>query len=220
MNLPTITPQIAIQAFGQLFSTYRTDLVYFHNFKQFQASSKQPELRPTYLEARIGSFKGFLNEYRVARNVSEHRTDDLLFVTLEWVKAFPKNLVESVDEFAKVLAGTGIPSKENAIMTSLAAKVLYLADPLTVMPIDSLARKALGGCPNNYSEFRSRLLVFERENDEIISHYLEEQHSYLKMIEHGFDLKKKEARIIRRKRYTDKLLWTIGKRKGKEFLLL
>ena len=95
-----------IQALGNLLSTYHSDLTYIRDFHRH----KNEKLSATeYLKKSAGTFKSFIDEFRVARNVDKTKTDTLLGLTTEWIK---QKHFDNVDDFAEQLKDNGITKEK------------------------------------------------------------------------------------------------------------
>lgn len=194
-----------IQTLGNLLATYNSDLNYirnFHKYKKNEISTKD------YLLKSTGTFKSFINDFRVARNVEKAKTSTLLNLTSNWIKN--KNS-DNVDEFAEHLKMKGIT--HGKIMTSLASKILFLNNPWKILPLDNLAKKAVGLKNNNYSNYLPLTEIYiEKSNNEIYS-LLSSIDKHLKIIEKEFEQEIENIEVVRKNRFIDKLLWTEGRMK-------
>ena len=74
-----------------------------------------------FLKKSKGTFKSFIDEFRVARNVDKTKTHILLELTTEWIR---QKYSDNVDDFAEKLKDNGIT--HGKIMTSLASKIFIL----------------------------------------------------------------------------------------------
>jgi len=194
-----------IQALGNLLQYYHSDLTYIRDFQLYKRGKLDTGY---YLSESNGTFKSFINEYRVARNVEKAKTDSLLQITMQWVKKKNSN---NVDDFATFLKEKGIT--HGKVMTSLASKILFLNDPWTILPLDNLAKQAVGLKTNIYSQYIPRVEEFKKENKREIDSCLNSVSQHLKIIENDFNVEIENIEMIRYNRFVDKLLWTMGRTK-------
>lgn len=193
-----------IQALGNLLGTYRSDLTYirdFHRHKKGLLSSTE------YLKKTTGTFKSFLNGFRVARNVDKNKTDVLLRLTIEWIS---QKCADNVDDFADALKQNGIT--HGKLMTSLASKILFLNNPWVILPLDKLAKQAVGLHNNNYSQYFPLTIDFKMKNQKEIQTCLASVDRHLSIIEIEFKNEIENLTTIRLNRFVDKILWTIGRK--------
>ncbi|PIQ19146.1 MAG: hypothetical protein COW66_02695 [Flavobacteriaceae bacterium CG18_big_fil_WC_8_21_14_2_50_34_36] len=194
-----------IQALGNLLGGYNSDLLYIRNFQRH----KNGELGSSeYLIKSNGMFQSFLNEFRVARNIDKTKRDVLLMLTMDWVNLENPH---DVDGFAKLLNREGITHGKT--MTSLASKILFLNDPWTILPLDSLAKKTVRLKNNIYSDYLPLTFDFQEKNKKEMKECLMSIDKHLNIIEAPFQYEIHKINIIRQNRYTDKILWTIGRKK-------
>ncbi|HOZ14025.1 MAG TPA: hypothetical protein PK784_04505 [Tenuifilaceae bacterium] len=194
---------VQIQALGNLLQYYRSDLTYIREFKRYKLGKTETGY---YLSLSYGTFKSFINEYRVARNVEKSKTDFLLQLTMQWVNTKGQ---KNVDVFAKLLKEKGIT--HGKVMTSLASKILFLNDPWTILPLDNLAKQAVGLKTNIYSHYIPKVDEFKQKNKREIDSCLNSVSHHLKIIEVDFKDEVENIEMIRYNRFVDKLLWTIGR---------
>ena len=194
-----------IQALGNLLATYHSDLTYIRNFQR----RKNEKLSDTdYLKKSKGTFKSFIDEFRVARNVDKRKTHILLSLTTEWIN---QKHSDDVDIFAEQLKNKGIT--HGKVMTSLASKILFLNNPWTILPLDNLAKQAVGLKNNSYSEYLPLTEKFFNDNKNEIHKLLSSVDNHLTIIEKQFEQEIENIKVIRQNRFVDKLLWTIGRTK-------
>ena len=203
-NIKMEIPEMhAIEALGNLLNYYNSDLKYiscFHMFKNGEIDKDE------YICNNKSCFRRFLNEFKVARNVKKDRVEEFMLYSREWVLGkYP----EDVDLFAKEIKKKGI-TQDGKVMTSLASKILFLNNPETIIPIDTLNKRGIGQKSNSYSEFKNKIDEFISEYEKEILEYLTSVDSMLTKIEVNSESKIefKKYRIIR---FVDKLLWTIGR---------
>lgn len=192
-----------IQALGNLLATYHSDLTYIRNFHRH----KNAKLSATdYLKKSAGTFKSFIDEFRVARNVDKTKTHILLGLTTEWIN---QNHSDDVDDFAEQLRDNGIT--HGKVMTSLASKILFLNNPWTILPLDNLAKQAVGLKNNSYANYLPLTETFITDNKSEIRKLLFSVDKHLTIIEKEFEQEIENIKVIRQNRFVDKLLWTSGR---------
>lgn len=197
MNLYYIT------AIGNLLQNYHSDLNYIYNFQLYKKGQLKSK---DYIEKTPGSFKSFLNEFRVARNIKKKETEKLLELTDNWITTGAEN---GVDNFAKSLRDAGIT--HNKTMTSLASKIMFLNNPWIILPMDNLVKNAVNLKGNRYAEYEIKFNEFKRKNAAEMQKYIEPVEHYLIAVESRFKNELNEITLIRENRFLDKILWTIGK---------
>jgi hypothetical protein len=124
-----------IKAIGEFLRNYQTDLEYIVKFRRFmngEISSKN------YTSKEQGSFYRFLIEFRIARCIPQGSTEELLMLIKKWCSG---QRSDDIDAFAQHLKINGI--SRGATLNSLASKVLFLNNPYSIIPMDTLARKTL-----------------------------------------------------------------------------
>lgn len=198
-----------IKALGSLLNYYESDLEYIAKFQEV----KKDGLNADYLNGKSsGSFKAFINEYRVARNISsntdnENNTEKLLEITVDWVKSDDSN---NVDGLAAAICKAGITPR-NRTPVSLASKILMLNNPWEILPMDSLTKDSLKYSGSMYSGFKAKLDMFKHENSVKLKSELVEINEYLMKIESKFKDRLNDIEKIRFNRYVDKTLWVGGR---------
>jgi hypothetical protein len=194
-----------IQALGNLLATYNSDLTYIRDFHRH----KNAKLSATdYLKKSTGTFKSFIDEFRVARNVDKTKTHILLGLTTEWIK---QKHSDNVDDFAEQLKDNGIT--HGKVMTSLASKILFLNNPWTILPLDNLAKLAVGLKNNSYANYLPLTHNFIIDNKNEIHKLLSSVDNHLAIIEKQFEQEIENIKVVRQNRFADKLLWTSGRTK-------
>lgn len=199
MNIDTI------MALGNLLQYYHTDLIYINNFQRYKAGQLKTD---DYLQKSNGSFKSFINEFRVARNIKKDKTKELLDLTMACI--IEDNRI-GVDDFAELLNKVGITHGKT--MTSLASKVLFLNDPWNILPIDNLVKRAVDLKENKYSLYELKFNEYKNNHILEINNNLAYVEEFLKILEAPFMGEIKDIQTIRLNRFIDKILWTIGKKK-------
>ena len=116
----------------------------------------------------------------------------------------------TIDNLAIALEKEKI-TQDGKIMTSLASKLLFLNDPVNVIIIDTLNRKSVKEKTNNHESFKQKAEEFQQENIEIIQKYLNTADVLLTEVENNFQNLEIDFEQYRKTRYTDKILWTIGR---------
>jgi hypothetical protein len=195
-----------IQALGALLTNYQSDLVYIREFHRYKNSKSGTA---DYLQKNTGTFKSFLNEFRIARNIDRTKTNVLLQITIDYVSTRYAN---EVDTFAEYLKSEGIT--HGKVMTSLASKVLFLNNPWHILPMDNQGKYSLGLQNNFYSIYYQLITQFKVNYEAKINLYLEYVKELLESVEREFDKEIKDLRLIRLNRFIDKILWTNGRDKG------
>jgi hypothetical protein len=195
-----------IFATGNFLQYYYSDLQYFLNFQIFKIDKSNFDL---YCKKGEGTFKSFINEYRVARNADKLKTKELLICTLKWLS---NNKTIDVDEFAAFLKSNHLTHDKIAI--SLASKILFLCDPWNVFPYDNQARTALNPKIKTYSEYYSSLMNFMTKHQKEIHDGLELIKPHVQIIENEYKKRLFNIELIRVNRFTDKVLWSIGRNKN------
>ena len=190
-----------IQATGNFLATYHSDLTYIQNFHRY----KSDQLSTTdYTAKDTGTFYSFVIEFKIVRNFSKGSVDKLLKETIKWVDG---RHADNVDLFADRLRKAGLTRGHT--MTSLASKILFLNNPWTILPMDSLVRQVLNQKDKLYSNYAVNLLTFKKANRDTIDKCLRHAAPLTAIIEKDFKIK--NIKTIATNRLVDKLLWTAGK---------
>ena len=192
-----------IEALGNLLATYRSDLFYIKRFNDFKNGRVS---KSDYLTKEDGSFRRFINDFRVARNISKDHVDKFLNVLQNWINGNHSN---DVDQLAINVKGLGYT--HGKVMTSLCSKVLFLNNPYEIIPIDQLAKRAIGYRGNKYLEFRMELDSFRDNHTKEINTYLASVSNHIDQIEMDFKRDIPNIEVIRKNRYLDKIMWTTGR---------
>jgi hypothetical protein len=195
-----------IQALGNLLTYYHSDLIYIREFMRFKNGKIN---NVEYLQKAEGTFRAFINEFRVARNIEKTKTDILLQQTIIWTSSVKVPDSIHVDGFAESLNALGIT--HGKVMTSLASKILFLNNPWTIFPMDNLAKKSFRLRSNYYSDYYPRAQDFKEINKIEIGKFLSSVDSHLTTIESAFCNEIENLNAIRINRFVDKILWTIGR---------
>lgn len=183
--------------------TYYGDLFYFSAFKHLKNDSFVNGIA-------IGDFdfyKQFLFEFRISRNISKDKKKDSWKTFQETAKE--KIHINTVDELANGMFKEYHP--RGGVSTSCCSKLMMLLEPSLIIPIDSLNRKALGYYKNNYEEFYSKVLEFEKEYQTEIKSLLEIVDERASKIEMIFNSDLEKLLDIRKNRLMDKFLVQIGR---------
>lgn len=198
-----------VKALGFLMANYESDLEYIARFQDMIKSGF------SYSESYInkddsGSFKAFINEFRVARNIKKELFENLLIETITWVQT---DNADNVDDFAKYINKKGL-SHDKRIPFSLASKILMLNNPWDILPIDSQTKKSLKHKYNNneYSVFKPALHNYIEEFRPELEADLKSIELYLVEVESRFKDRLHDIEKIRFNRYVDKTLWVGGRK--------
>jgi hypothetical protein len=188
------------KALGNLLTYYYSDLIYINNFQLFKKGSIDLDF---YSIATPGTFKAFLNEYGIARSIIKGSTSSLLKLTNEWIKT--ENPYD-VDGFAVFLKKRDLT--KGKIVTSLASKVLFLNDPLHILPMDTRTRETVGLKENCYEDYNNLVNEFKKQNEYQIIEILKTIDKHLTTIESKFKEIIQDNNLLRYNRFVDKILWT------------
>ena len=191
-----------ITAVGFLLSTYESDLNYFSTFIRF---SKNEISLHDYAPKAKGTFKNFIDEYRVARNTKRDLTSKLLAYSLDW---YEQGRTKDVDDFARMIQGMDLTHGKMA--TSLSSKIMYLMNPWEVMPLDIRAKRALNHRTNIYKDFFGEIERFRLEHEKDIRQTLATISEMLDIIERPYVGTVNNLERIRENRFVDKWLWVKG----------
>jgi hypothetical protein len=191
-----------VMATGFLLSTYESDLNYFAKFIGF---TKQEISHNDYAVKAKGTFKNFIDEYRVARNTQKVLTSKLLTCALEWHEQGRTN---DVDDFARMIQAKGLT--HGKLATSLSSKIMYLMNPWEVMPLDIRAKRALKHRTNIYKDYFGEIERFRLEHEKDIRQTLATISEMLDIIERPFVDTVANLERIRENRFVDKWLWVKG----------
>jgi len=195
-----------IQAIGNLLQYFHSDLNYILEFHKYKTGNYDLK---NYLKKKPGTFKTFINEFKIARNIDKTKTSELFQETLKWIK---KEDPHDIDSFADYLKTKNLTHGKK--VTSLASKILFLNDPWRILPIDRLTRQAVGLSDNNYSKYIILVNHFRDREKTEIRNCLNSVDQHLRLVENNFTGKINDLEIIRENRFIDKILWTIGKNKN------
>jgi len=195
---------IIIETVGNLFLNYRSDLEYIRSFQncKLHRGDHLKHFRDTVLPR-------FLVEYRIVRGLKKGKQKAFLKTVMAHVKTAHAS---DVDCLAKKLRESGI-TQNNKTMISLASKILFLNNPWEILPYDRLVRIAIGYSGHTYSGYfeavqKSRGLILKRY------HALPNSiRAYLRLIEGEIAPDIPCLDRIRKARFIDKVLWTLGRKK-------
>ena len=98
-------------------------------------------------------------------------------------------------------------------MTSLASKILFLNNPWIILPLDNLAKQAVGLKNNSYKNYLPLTAIFITDNKNEIDKLLSSVDQHLTIIEKQFEQEIENIKVVRHNRFVDKLLWTSGRTK-------
>jgi len=193
-----------IKALGSLLNYYESDLEFIAEFQKAKSGSYNDD----YPDSKnAGSFKAFINEYGVARNISSENSENtkkLLDLILSYVEGADLN---NVDGLAIQIRNAGITPK-NRIPVSLASKVLMLNNPWEILPMDNQTCKSLKYSGALYSEYKVKLDSFIEINKVELLTQLAQITHLLIPVESKFKEILRDIETIRFNRYVDKVLWT------------
>lgn len=179
---------------------YSSNLYHIEHFSRYKDNNN---------EGYQQVFNDFLFGFRITRNVKKDKKGELLSHTMKWIKT--SDDINAVDRFAAELKDNEI-TQENKTMTSLASKILFLNNPCEITPYDSLVRIALGldNSKVTYEEFIKRFQNFQKqyEQNNDFNTYYDSISPFALAVEKEFKIPNSEK--IRKNRFTDLLLWTVG----------
>ena len=199
-----------IEAKEQVLVYYFLDLMYIQAFQLFKTNPLNPQ---EYIDNYFG-FKSFLLEFQVIRNVKTGMLIPLLKSTNNKIKS---NNPDNVDEFKEEIRVAEITSRNNN-MTSLCSKILFLNNPIGIMPFDRNVKTAICYEGNIYNHFLNNIILYNNEYQVEINNFILSVTEDMQIIETIFNRKHPDTNLnfleIRNKRILDKLLWTIGRRRN------
>ena len=199
-----------IEAKEQVLVYYFLDLMYIQAFQLFKTNPLNPQ---EYIDNYFG-FKSFLLEFQVIRNVKTGMLIPLLNSTNNKIKS---NNPDNVDEFKEEIRVAEITSRNNN-MTSLCSKILFLNNPIGIMPFDRNVKTAICYEGNIYNHFLNNIILYNNEYQVEINNFILSVTEDMQIIETIFNRKHPDTNLnfleIRNKRILDKLLWTIGRRRN------
>lgn len=195
---------------------HASDLRFILKFQQWKYGQLQTE---DYLNPkREYSFPAFLKDYGIYNRVKD--VSAVLDATFAWIRT---QQPDDVDGFRDYLSKQKVNRKkiiEAGKQTSLASKILFLNNPVAIVPIDQYVRKAVGLESNIYSKYKLEFeKTIQKEWKELInecSKELEQDKSIReaeKVFKDGISALgiNWDIETIRKNRIADKLLWAIGK---------
>jgi hypothetical protein len=197
-----------IQTIGHFLANYKSDLNYISKFHSNKLHGFSVE---DYIKKAEGTFYKFLIEFKVIRNIKKDKASDVLNLTKEWIESTEAN---NVDGFATELKRLAL-TQDKKVMTSLASKILFLNNPYEIFPLDNRAKNSLGHKSNNYSGFLTLVQNFAIGNGGLISQCLSVVENLYPIIEADYIETLPNIEIIRKNRFTDKLLWIGLKERAK-----
>jgi len=195
---------ITIEAVGNLLLYYRSDLVYIRSFQDCKL----------YSTDHLTSFRDitlpkFLTEYRVARAIKRGRQKDFFEAVIAHINT---DQADNVDHLAKNLNDSEI-TQSGKRMVSLASKILFLNNPWKLLPYDKLVRTAIGYPGTTYAGYFEAV---QKSKERILKLYHSLPNSILEclqMIEAEVVPSIPRVDRIRKIRFIDKVLWTLGRNK-------
>ncbi|HMG67328.1 MAG TPA: hypothetical protein VK588_06565 [Chitinophagaceae bacterium] len=187
-----------------LLNSYYNDLKFieiFQECKYKKISEKE------YFDSTEFSFKRFLKDWGIIKNISREQQIHLQKLIFKWVRKDKEN---NVDLLVQNLIEQGVTNNR---LLSLCSKFLFLNKPDKVFPYDSHVRKAIGYNGKIYSDYYMKINTARQDllsqfGSEII--FVEKK---LKRIESFFSFKSLNVIEIRKNRIIDKLLWIKGSKK-------
>jgi hypothetical protein len=190
------------RAIESFFRAYFSDLI---NIRNFQRYKNQKSTNVEESGNKLDSFKNFLVEFRVIRNVEQGKSHDLLNHTIDWIKS---SNPDDVDGFAKFILDKDMT--RGKLSVSLASKILMLNNPWKILPIDSMSRRSVNQKNNCYSDFLKSISEFKDKNKNEIVECLESIDEHSQVIEKYFKNEIEDIKTIRYNRFIDKYLWANG----------
>jgi hypothetical protein len=190
-----------IKALGNFIQYYDSDLFYIQRFQEYK---NNPINTNEYTQKGKGTFKSFINEYKVSRHVYVGKTEELLETTINWI--LNKN-PQDIEGLAKFLKKNEIT---HVLATSLVSKILFLNNPWNIFPIDKWTKIALEIKNNDYKLFSMKVNEFKVSKIGVVNQYLDSVNDHLKEIEKPFKGKLNDLKTIRQNRFVDKILWISG----------
>jgi hypothetical protein len=195
---------------------YKNELTYIRYFQQW----KSGDISDFEFEDR---FRGALDYFGIyCRRIGYERLPRVMMLTKNWVQ--PSSPHDDADAFQELLSKELMnrrpnqkdPDKE----ISLASKILFLNHPQEITPWDTNVTEAAhlfgGRYPDNYREYHAFFKEFRNLHRDEISHQLEAMRD-LSLIESQskIEFQEPEFRELRINRYTDRLLFEIGREQRK-----
>ena len=114
---------------------------------------------------------------------------------------------DNVDMLADKLKGAGLTYGKT--VTSLASKILFLNNPARILPYDANAKLSLGYRGTKYSEFEKLVEDQSPLLEELYNSLPNDIMEFLECVENQFRFADEVS--IRKSRFKDKVLWTLGK---------
>lgn len=197
---------ITIEAIGNLLLHYRFDLECVKAFQDCKS----------YRDERLASFRDqtvplFLKEYRVVRAIKKGKQKDFLDAVIDHVNS-DGTQADDVDALAMRLEEQNI-TQEGKTMVSLASKILFLNRPWKILPYDRLVRDAVGYSGTIYADYLNGVMKRRKSILKLYDTLPKSVMTYLQVIEDKTRMDKRHVDKIRKMRFVDKMLWTIGKNK-------
>ena len=88
-------------------------------------------------------------------------------------------------------------------MTSLASKILFLNNPWTILPLDNLAKQAVGLKNNSYKNYLPLTDIFITDNKNKIDELLFSVDQHLTTIENNFQQEIENIKVVRHNRFAN-----------------
>jgi hypothetical protein len=145
---------IQIAALGEFLMNYETELNYIKKFQELMGEN--PDINFHESENK-GSFKSFVNQFGVARNIEKGKTLEIIRILINELK----NNELDPNELSKKLQHL----THNSKAVSLSSKILFLYKPEEFIPLDSLNKKTLLVQSNDYVCFSKELNTYISNSD-------------------------------------------------------
>jgi len=188
-----------IKAVGYFLAFYESDLHYIQRFQAFKNGEDKD-----YLSLGDYSFNKFINEFRIARNISKETREEILLLINKWCK---RKSCDNVNGLA-----SEIKKHEHShgnLAVSFASKILFLNNPYEIFPLDQNGKDSLGLETNDYQAYLAAINKFKKVNKAEIKQAFTEVNDMAALIENEF-IGIKHLKKIRENRLIDKILWVHG----------
>ena len=140
---------IQIAALGEFLMNYESELNYIVRFQELMGGNPDIDFHES---GKNGSFKSFVNQFGVARNIEKGKTLEIIRILINELK----NKELEPNELAKKIQHL----THNSKAVSLSSKILFLYKPEEFIPLDSLNKKTLLVKSNNYACFSKELNTY------------------------------------------------------------
>ena len=132
---------IEIEALGQFLKIYHSDLKFIDEFSKFM--SGKITIEEYHFDENKFSFRSFLKQYKVIRNIENGRTLKMLELLKTW------NFDMEQEDLVKAIR----PICHEKQSRSLVSKIYFLNNPAKYYPMDALVLNALKLKTNDYSTY-------------------------------------------------------------------